>query len=202
MRPLLRPLIHHLHHVRSRPRPLPSLFPKTNHALTRLHTSYTSLPPLIRLPLSTFLTLLSYTPIIWFLQTHILQLMLVTGPSMYPFLNPDIDTSLRKDAVLVRMWRAAEDVRRGDVVVFRSPVHPGTLAVKRVIALEGDSVVPAPPSSGPPYPVRGEQEVSLGHVWVEGEYPGHARGSYDSNSYGAVSFPPLPNGGRKTLEAG
>ncbi|KAL9046518.1 MAG: hypothetical protein Q9206_007064 [Seirophora lacunosa] len=128
--------------------------------------------------------------------------MLVTGPSMYPFLNPDIDTSLRKDAVLVRMWRAAEDVRRGDVVVFRSPVHPGTLAVKRVIALEGDSVVPAPPSSGPPYPVRGEQEVSLGHVWVEGEYPGHARGSYDSNSYGAVSFPPLPNGGRKTLEAG
>ncbi|KAI4138148.1 MAG: hypothetical protein L6R39_006940, partial [Caloplaca ligustica] len=55
-----------------------------------------------------------------------------------------------------------------------------TIAVKRVIAIEGDLVI-----TRPPYPLP-EQEISLGHVWVEGEHPEHTRWSYDSNSYGAV----------------
>lgn len=65
----------------------------------------------------------------------------------------------------------------------RSPLHPETLAVKRVIALEGDTVI-----TRSPYPIA-EQQISIGHVWVEGEHPEHTRWSYDSNSYGAVCNP-------------
>ena len=59
-------------------------------------------------------------------------------------------------------------------------MHPEIVAVKRVIALEGDKVI-----TRPPYPLS-EQEISVGHVWVEGEHPEQSRWSYDSNTYGAV----------------
>ncbi|KAL8691090.1 MAG: hypothetical protein Q9224_004254 [Gallowayella concinna] len=60
-------------------------------------------------------------------------------------------------------------------------MNPETIAVKRIIALEGDTVI-----TRSPYPVP-RQEISLGHVWVEGEHPEHTRRSYDSNTYGPVS---------------
>ena len=65
----------------------------------------------------------------------------------------------------------------------RSPHHPQNLAIKRVIALEGDLV-----TSRSPYPVP-TQDVQLGHVWVEGEHPELMRFSYDSNYYGSVRLP-------------
>lgn len=64
---------------------------------------------------------------------------------------------------------------------FRSPLHPERMAVKRVVALEGDTV-----STKAPYPFARET-VPVGHVWVEGEHPENSRKSYDSNSYGPVS---------------
>ncbi|KAI4150616.1 MAG: hypothetical protein LQ341_001065 [Variospora aurantia] len=133
-----------------------------------------------RLLLSTFLTLLTWFPVVWFLNHDVIQLMRVTGPSMYPFLNTDHNTTTQRDVVAVNMWKPGQQVRRGDVVVFRSPMDPQTIAVKRVVAVEGDRVV-----TRAPCPVA-EQEVSLGHVWVEGEHPEGARWSYDSNSYGAL----------------
>ena len=54
------------------------------------------------------------------------------------------------------------------------------MAVKRIIALEGDTVV-----TKPPYP-RYEQKVPQGHVWLEGEHPDGNRSSNDSNTYGPV----------------
>ncbi|KAL8754601.1 MAG: hypothetical protein Q9199_004238 [Rusavskia elegans] len=110
--------------------------------------------------------------------------MWVTGRSMYPFLNTDMNERPNRDILAVRMWNPAEGLRRGDVVIFRSPTHPNVVAVKRIIALEGDTVF-----TRDPYPVP-RQEVSLGHVWVEGEHPEHTRWSYDSNSYGAVRVTP------------
>ena len=52
------------------------------------------------------------------------------------------------------------------------------MAIKRVVALEGDKVM-----TREPYPV-GVENVPVGHVWVEGEHP---RESLDSNHYGPVS---------------
>ncbi|KAI4105240.1 MAG: hypothetical protein LQ339_003571 [Xanthoria mediterranea] len=127
------------------------------------------------------LIFISWFPIIWFFHTHVFQFMWVTGRSMYPFLNTDMNERSSRDVLAVSMWNPTEGLRRGDVVIFRSPTHPNVVAVKRVIALEGDTVL-----TRDPYPVP-QQEISLGHVWVEGEHPEHTRWSYDSNTYGAVS---------------
>ena len=53
------------------------------------------------------------------------------------------------------------------------------MAVKRIIALEGDTV-----QTKEPYPLP-TQKVPQGHVWVEGEHEGIAK-TLDSNSYGPV----------------
>ena len=61
----------------------------------------------------------------------------------------------------------------------RSPFHPDVVAVKRVVALEGDVIRTKAPH--PTATVR----VPMGHVWVEGDGP--AGSSLDSNTYGPVS---------------
>ena len=56
------------------------------------------------------------------------------------------------------------------------------MIVKRVVALQGDSVL-----TKNPYPFAREN-VPLGHVWVEGEHP-EERKTLDSNTYGPVGVP-------------
>lgn len=58
----------------------------------------------------------------------------------------------------------------------RSPTRPEILAVKRVIALEGDTI-----RTKSPYPFSSER-IPLGHVWLEGDHTE----SNDSNTYGPV----------------
>lgn len=55
------------------------------------------------------------------------------------------------------------------------------MAIKRVVALEGDTVI-----TKAPYPFATEK-VPPGHVWVEGDHPESDRWSNDSNHYGPVS---------------
>ena len=56
------------------------------------------------------------------------------------------------------------------------------MAIKRVVALAGDTV-----ETKKPYPFS-EEIVPGGHVWVEGEHPESDRWSSDSNHYGPVSI--------------
>ncbi len=53
-----------------------------------------------------------------FFNDHIAQIMWVTGPSMYPFLNTDYNVSTRKQPVLVKMRNPAEGLKRGMIVSF------------------------------------------------------------------------------------
>ena len=69
----------------------------------------------------------------------------------------------------------------GELTFYRSPSAPEVMAIKRVVALEGDTVV-----TKKPYPFETET-VPVGHVWVEGEHPESYRWSRDSNYYGPVS---------------
>lgn len=62
----------------------------------------------------------------------------------------------------------------------RSPNNPERLAVKRVIALEGDEV-----RTLHHYPVDREI-VPVGHVWVEGDNVDDHK-TMDSNTYGSIS---------------
>ena len=59
-------------------------------------------------------------------------------------------------------------------------MFPERIAVKRIIALEGDTVI-----TRPPYPFARE-DVPFGHVWVEGDQPDGNK-TMDSNLVGPVS---------------
>ncbi|KAJ6539227.1 peptidase S24/S26A/S26B/S26C, partial [Mycena capillaripes] len=65
---------------------------------------------------------------------------------------------------------------RGEIVVLKSPYDARFELVKRIIAIEGDTV-----RTLPPYP-EAEVHVPKGHIWVEGD----AFHSQDSNSFGPV----------------
>ncbi len=59
-------------------------------------------------------------------------------------------------------------------------MDPEKLAVKRIIALEGDTVI-----TKPPHPWT-QEDVPFGHVWVEGDQP-DGKKNMDSNMVGPVS---------------
>lgn len=153
---------------------------------------------------------------------------------MAPTLSPDAHETGRVDWVVLRpyMERAqpkqrTEDndgtapaepggrygVKRGDVVTFWKPHKPEEMGIKRVVALEGDTVYPVRgyaldpavrvnrvqglPDGLPdvdPDAIQAQGEggaeilgkvvVPHGHVWVEGD---NWRKSYDSNDFGPIS---------------
>lgn len=64
----------------------------------------------------------------------------------------------------------------------RSPYRPEVLSIKRVIALEGDTVY-----TRAPYPYS-TAVVPLNHVWVEGDNKDGNK-TLDSNHYGPIAMP-------------
>jgi len=106
----------------------------------------------------------------------------VNGKSMQPTLNPP-GPSLGSgwwdmDWVWVNCWRARRyNFSRGDLLVYTSPKDPEEYLIKRLIAVEGDTIATGDRYSQPV--VR----IPQGHVWVEGD---NWSNSVDSNKYGAV----------------
>ncbi|KAK0751069.1 mitochondrial inner membrane protease subunit-like protein [Schizothecium vesticola] len=115
-------------------------------------------------------------PLIWF-NTYVAQVTFISGPSMYPFLNPQYNESLKRDLCLVYKLYAQWNLERGMVVTFRNPVDPDKITVKRIVGLEGDVI-----HTRPPYP-QPTILVPEGHIWVEGD----GDKSKDSNYYGPIS---------------
>jgi mitochondrial inner membrane protease subunit 2 len=107
------------------------------------------------------------------------------GQSMNPLLNGDHDPAEPNvdDWVLVDVRNGVKaSLRRGMVVVYRSPHNPERWGVKRVIALQGDKVTPKPGYPGGDEPLI----VPWGHVWVEGDAEDRDK-SLDSNWFGPIS---------------
>ncbi|KAM7291613.1 putative inner membrane protease, subunit IMP2 [Ixodes scapularis] len=101
----------------------------------------------------------------------------VEGVSMQPELNPEPESST--DYVLLNRWASRHcQVQRGDVIAITSPRDPGQKLIKRVVALEGDTVRTLT------YRDR-FVTVPRGHCWVEGDNHGK---SLDSNSFGPVAL--------------
>lgn len=149
------------------------------------------------------------------LRDHVIDYQHVRGSSMTPTLNPTSHETGDDDYVIIRPWRAASlrgvknEIQRGDVVTFWKPHRPEEISIKRVVALEGDTVhvqrgyaldaalrvnrlqgVPdgLPDVDGDAV-AEGEEElgkvvVPYGHVWIEGD---NWRNSLDSNDFGPIS---------------
>ncbi len=120
----------------------------------------------------------------------------IEGASMAPTLSSTYSETGQKDMVFWDKWSSISKLQRGDVVQFMNPYKPTHDAVKRVIALEGDTVLldrrrrptrktgPEPPEAHAWDAWKGKAVVPEGHVWVEGD---NVMASRDSNTYGPIS---------------
>lgn len=63
--------------------------------------------------------LVTWIPVIAYFNIHIAELTMVDGPSMYPLMNSDKDSTLRRDVVLNMKWEPLKDLERGMIVTLR-----------------------------------------------------------------------------------
>ncbi len=61
----------------------------------------------------------TWIPVIAFFNMHVAELTVVSGASMYPFLNEDKDSSLTRDLLLTYKWSPQDNLERGMVVTLR-----------------------------------------------------------------------------------
>lgn len=123
---------------------------------------------------------LTWFPVLYTFTNHVYQPVTISGRSMTPTFNPGTDTTTN-DVALVQKYgvSAANALRRGDVVMFRLPEDPEKLVTKRVVGVQGDTII----TRSPPYP-RPQAVVPRNHVWVEGDNAFHL---VDSNNFGPIS---------------
>uniref|UniRef100_A0A8V0ZH52 Mitochondrial inner membrane protease subunit n=1 Tax=Gallus gallus TaxID=9031 RepID=A0A8V0ZH52_CHICK len=102
-------------------------------------------------------------------------IVVCSGPSM----EPTIQSS---DIVFSEnLSRHFYSIRKGDIVIVKSPTDPKSNICKRVIGLEGDKVCTSNPSDF----LKTHSFVPKGHVWLEGD---NLRNSTDSRCYGPVPY--------------
>ncbi|CCU77667.1 mitochondrial inner membrane protease subunit 2 [Blumeria hordei DH14] len=122
---------------------------------------------------------ISWLPAMILFKSHIGEITPISGESMYPSFNVNFNENLKKDVVWTKKWKPTVELKRGMVVSIRNPYNPEVLQIKRVIAIEGDTV-----STRSPCPVPTVQ-VPQNHVWVEGDNADASK-TLDSNTYGAI----------------
>lgn len=72
-----------------------------------------------------FLGFATWLPVLAWFNIHVAETTVVNGASMYPFLNEDRNTTLRRDLVLTWKWSPQENLQRGMVVTLRCALFPG-----------------------------------------------------------------------------
>eukprot|EP00124_Ichthyophonus_hoferi_P004881 Ihof_evm2s601 gene=Ihof_evmTU2s601 len=98
------------------------------------------------------------------------------GPSMMPTFNES------GDIIAIEHWsRLSGRLRKGDVVIVRSPQDPTHTVCKRIIAMEGEFV-----AVDTDYSLAGLDEyvkIPKGHIWLQGD---NSENSTDSRQYGPI----------------
>lgn len=135
------------------------------------------------------------------INDYVIELTPVYGRSMAPTLSPKYHETGSLDWLAWRKYNPTQDLRRGDIVMYHTPLKAEGSAVKRVIALGGDTVIldkrrrPGTDEDGESKAnertaMKGwdamapRVKVPYGHVWVEGD---NWAASSDSNYFGPVS---------------
>lgn len=63
--------------------------------------------------------LATWIPVVAWFNLHVAELTLVDGASMYPFMNEDKDSTLRRDVMLNYKRSPQEGLERGMIVTLR-----------------------------------------------------------------------------------
>lgn len=61
----------------------------------------------------------TWIPVIAMFNLHVAELTVVDGNSMFPLLNDDKDSTLRRDVIFNYKWSPQENLERGMVVTLR-----------------------------------------------------------------------------------
>jgi len=102
------------------------------------------------------------------------------GPSMLPTLANSGEIVIEN---IFSYRLRPNNLARGDLITFRSPLDPSRMVCKRVIGLPGDVVCVDP--TGEKAPSEEHVLVPKGHVWVSGD---NTACSNDSRDHGPVSM--------------
>jgi inner membrane protease subunit 2 len=204
----------HISKPLSQPSPKPHVPP---HTPSPPRTQWYRNPKLRYSTLWGFRSVVGMCGIFW-VRDNYMSFDCVSGASMAPTMNPRTHETGQRDWIFVRPYlrRRLQNngdtygIKRGDVVTFWKPHKPEEIAIKRVVALEGDVVYPksgyvletdnAPerlngmpdglPDDNDPDSIASERReagrivVPYGHVWVEGD---NWRESLDSRHYGPIT---------------
>lgn len=124
------------------------------------------------------LVVVSWIPVIMTFNEHVCYVAKIEGSSMRPTLNPDQVSPT--DWVLLWKFGAKNinNLKKNDVVLFKSPINPKKVYCKRIKGMQHDSI-----RSRHPYP-KEIVHIPRNHIWVEGDNVYH---SIDSNNFGPIS---------------
>lgn len=105
---------------------------------------------------------------------HVVEFTVLFGPSMIPTFNLIKDGDLVITEHLSAQFRT---IKKGDVVIVRSPEDPKCLLCKRIAGMSGERVTVG----------INEQDFKIpkGHVWLLGDNPDCSK---DSRHFGAVPY--------------
>jgi mitochondrial inner membrane protease subunit 2 len=129
--------------------------------MSRLHTLFRTHPNTLILTTTLFTTSLTLT---YFIDTHILTLSRIHGPSMSPTLSPHHTSTGTSDWVLLQKYTLSPSLlpflnplssrhqpsplphsrahlKRGDIIAYGKAHDPNGAAVKRILALGGDKII-------------------------------------------------------------
>ena len=120
-----------------------------------------------------FGTVVKFGCLLHCIHDYVIEVTMCIGPSMLPTFNPS------GDIVLLDRFspRFLNNMKRGDIIVARSPTSARQTVCKRIRAVEGDHV-----RTGGPFREK-LVTVPKGHIWLEGDNPNN---STDSRHYGTV----------------
>jgi inner membrane protease subunit 2 len=126
-----------------------------------------------------FFKMLPVVPVAIAFNDLVGSVAVVHGRSMQPTLNPLLEDesslwAISDRVVLDKMSVRLKKVKKGDIVVLKSPTNPHERCVKRLVGSEGEWI-----RAKDDRPVF----VPAGYCWVEGD---SQKFSTDSNDYGPV----------------